>query len=233
MRLNKIVGTTALVLGLAFWAAAQAPASPSTNDGTQNGAQTGRGFRRGPGGPGFGREFDKLNLTDAQREQLRSQMQTQRQQLDALRSDQSLTPEQRRAKAEELRKQGHEQFLSALTPEQRQQLQNERQQAREHFGNGDFGPLAGLNLTDQQKAQLKAQREQTEQQAQAIRNNSSLTEEQKREQMRTLHQNAMQQFRSALTPEQQQQLEQQMSERRKHGHGPGGGARRGAGKRPA
>jgi periplasmic protein CpxP/Spy len=110
-------------------AVAQAPAAG-------NGEGSGRGPKRG----GFhGRDCDRddfrwarnLNLTDAQKSQLRSDCQTSQQQLQALRNDTSLSRDQRRAKEREIRKAEHQQVIALLTDDQKSRLKDER---REHKG---------------------------------------------------------------------------------------------------
>lgn len=64
-----------------------------------------------------------------------------------------------------------------------------------------------LGLTEEQKTQLKAVRQQTRGAVQAIRSDASLTPEQKRAKVRETLQGAQGQFRQALTPDQQQQLQ--------------------------
>jgi len=73
-----------------------------------------------------------------------------------------------------------------------------------------------LNLTQDQQAKLKPIFEQRHQQAQAIKNDSSLTADQKKEKMQELRQSTMAQMNGILTPEQQQQWQQM---RAKHHHG--------------
>ncbi len=222
MRLQRGFAVAVLAAAVCFTAAAQTRAEGGA------GRPGGRGMR----GP-WGESFQNLNLTDDQKAQLRTQMDNQRQQIEALRSDTSLTPEQRRAKSQEIMKSGHEQFLAILTPEQRTQLENDRKQGRGARGGRPAGPdgrgpghdmagLPGINLTDEQKTQLRTIHEQTKQQAQTIEQNTSLSDVQKKDQLRQLHANAMKQAHDLLTPEQQQQLAASMRNHR--GRGP---ARRG------
>ena len=84
------------------------------------------------------------------------------------------------------------------------------------------GPMARLNLTADQRAKLQPILQQQHQQVQAIRNDSSLTQQQKQEKIRTLRQSSMSQMQGILTPEQQQQMQQwQQNRRGRRGHGPG------------
>jgi Spy/CpxP family protein refolding chaperone len=161
-----------------------------------------------------GGAIDQLNLTDAQKTQLKSLRDQQHQQLQALRQDQSLTPDQRRAQAQTIHQQFQSQIHGMLTPEQQAQLK----QMRGRRG----GPMARLNLTDDQRAKLQPLMQQQREQVQAIRNDSSLTQQQKQEKIQALRQSMMSQMQGILTPEQQQQMQQwQQNRRGRHGRGPG------------
>lgn len=237
----RVLTRTSIALVLGFFLTGAMWAQTTDQDSTpqqQNPApqQMGPGGQMGPGAMGPGhmgphhrgqRGFDsmaqQLNLTDQQKTQMQSLMQTQRQQAQAVRQDTSLTPEQRQQKMQELRQSTHSQMMGILTPEQQQkwqQLRSERMQ-RGWKGRGGKGPGAGmaaLNLTPEQKSQIDPIRKSTHDQVMAVRNDSSLTPEQKQAKIRDIRQNGWSQINSILTPEQQQQW-QQMKQRRR---GPGG-----------
>ncbi len=80
-----------------------------------------------------GRGFQALNLTDQQKQQLQPVFQSTRQQMQALRSDTTLTPEQKHEKMKAIRQNEMTQLKSILTPEQQQQLQQMREN-RKHRG---------------------------------------------------------------------------------------------------
>lgn len=71
-----------------------------------------------------------------------------------------------------------------------------------------------LDLTDDQKAQLKTKRQDTVAALKALRNDPNLTKEQKKEKAKELIQSARNEVRSALTPEQKKKA-QAMRERLK------------------
>ena len=165
---------------------------------------------------GAARIFQQLDLTADQRAKVQSILQSERSQVQALRSNTSLTNEQKKQQIRELRKTDHQQLLSVLTPEQQAKL---KQLHSEHKGRS-AGFRAGrgfqaLNLTEQQKEQLKPVFQTTRQQMQALRSDTTLTAEQRREKMKEIRQSEMTQMKSILTPEQQQQL-QQMRGRHMH-----------------
>ncbi|MGZ4820430.1 MAG: Spy/CpxP family protein refolding chaperone [Terriglobales bacterium] len=80
-----------------------------------------------------------------------------------------------------------------------------------------------LNLTDDQKAKIKPILESTDSQAQAIRQDTSLSPQDRRTKMRDLHEKTMAQVKDILTPEQQSKLEQMKKEHEGMGHGKGMG----------
>jgi Spy/CpxP family protein refolding chaperone len=150
----KLGLTLALACALGLTTFAQTPA-PQTGTQPQRPAQ-GRFERRGRGDRRIGRfehrferhAFKQLNLTDAQRQQMRAireryqqSFQTQRQELRQLaevrRGGGTWTPEQE-ARAKELRAQLrangeklHAEILGTLTPEQQTQLKQQREQFKQ------------------------------------------------------------------------------------------------------
>ncbi len=65
-----------------------------------------------------------------------------------------------------------------------------------------------LNLTDDQKAKLQPIFQEEEKQIRAVRNDSSLTPDQKREKIKQIHEANRPQVDAVLTPEQKQKLAQ-------------------------
>jgi len=77
-----------------------------------------------------------------------------------------------------------------------------------------------LNLTPEQKADLKSIRENEKQQAQAIKNDSSLTPDQKKAKFKELRKSSHEQMMAKLTPDQQAKFKEMRKEHRGHrGHG--------------
>jgi Spy/CpxP family protein refolding chaperone len=71
-----------------------------------------------------------------------------------------------------------------------------------------------LDLTDEQKAQLKSGRAKTAETLKTLRHDPNLTREQKREQARDALEAARAELRGVLTPEQQAKLDQARESRR-------------------
>ena len=109
----------------------------------------------------------------------------------------------------ELRKNDHQELFAILTPKQQAKMTQMRRERMGHHGAFPAGgAFQSLNLTDQQKAQLKPVFQSTHQEMRALRADTTLTPEQKHEKMQQIRQNQMAQVKSIPTPEQQQQLQE-------------------------
>jgi Spy/CpxP family protein refolding chaperone len=169
------------------------------------------------GGRGPGRMFQGLNLTEDQKAKVQALFQGERTQVQAIRSNTGLSEEQKKQQVHELRKSNHEQLLALLTPEQQAQMKQTRRHAGHKAAFNAGRRFQALNLTAEQKTQLQPLFQSTRQQMQALRADTSLTPEQKREKMKEIRQNQMAQMKSILTPEQQQQLQQRRGHRMHRG----------------
>jgi protein CpxP len=65
-----------------------------------------------------------------------------------------------------------------------------------------------LNLTDDQKAQMKKIHENAKAQLDAVNNDSSLSADQKQEKLRQIHRDTHKQMQAILTPEQKQKMKE-------------------------
>ena len=75
-------------------------------------------------------------------------------------------------------------------------------------------PGTDLGLTEDQKSQIRSIREQAKEQGKALREDTSLTPEQKREQVGEIRRNAQEQISGLLTPEQRERWERRRRDRR-------------------
>lgn len=73
----------------------------------------------------------ELNLTDDQKTQLKPILQSEVQQLKAVKDDTSLSPEQKQAKAKEIHQSFKSQMSNILTPDQQKKLATMREEAQE------------------------------------------------------------------------------------------------------
>lgn len=217
MRPITRISIALLSLFLAVAMAAQTAPAPSDNAA----AAPHKMMRRHHGG--FERMAQQLNLTDLQKTQIQGFKQAERQQALSIKQETSFTPEQKRDKFRELRASTHQQVLGVLTPDQQQQMKQLRSR-HDGMGRGKgagmgrgMGPMAKLNLTDDQRAKIQPILQSSRQQAHAVRNDATLTPEQKQAKLRDIRQDTMTQMNSLLTPDQQQQWQQMRQHR-----GPGG-----------
>lgn len=169
---------------------------------------------------------DRLDLTAEQKAKFQSLREAQKKEMQALRQNGNVTPEQRKAIHEKYKAQ----YEAILTPAQREEM---NKQKAEWKGKGDragkdFGKRGGkmgaqaaffkkeLNLTADQETKLKSIFEEFRTKAQDIRSNSSLAQEQKRAQMKSLAEQYMSQGKAVLTPEQAKKFEEMKSKRSHH-----------------
>lgn len=159
-----------------------------------------------------------LNLTEDQKTQFKTMNEDFRKQATALRNDKSLSADELKAKTVALRKDHFTKMQSMLTAEQKAQLAAQRkdgaangqgrwsgrkgQGMRGDRGKGIEQMKAKLGLTDDQAAKLQANRKDFHSKVQAIRSNSALTDEQKKEQVKALAKDQHESMKSILTPEQ-------------------------------
>ena len=88
--------------------------------------------------------------------------------------------------------------------------------AHEHGKN----PFAGLNLSDDQKAQIKKIHEESRAKREKVMADSSLSDAAKQEKAKEIRHAAKEQARNVLTPEQREQLKANRSARRAEGSQP-------------
>jgi Spy/CpxP family protein refolding chaperone len=101
-------------------------------------------------------------------------------------------------------------FAQSTSQEQTTPPANSQPTGR-HHGKDRF---AGLNLTDDQKAQMKKIHEDAKAKADAVMANTSLSDADKQAQVKSIHRAARKQVHAVLTPEQREQLRAKMRERR-------------------
>ena len=117
---------------------------------------------------------------------------------------------------------------SILTPDQQQKLATLRGTRRE--GRGEFrgekgerggkGKLAEkLGLSADQKTKMQSIFQSNRQQMSAIRDNQSLSQQDKQAKMQQLHQSMKSQIDGVLTPDQQQKFAQMREHKGGRGHG--------------
>ena len=173
------------------------------------------------GRPG-GREMiaKQLNLSADQKAQMKTIHENQRKDMEALKT-QSLTADQLKTQRQEIHKKYQQQMQSVLTPAQRDQVAKFRAERQKNgAANGQWKKNGQafrqrnaeiqkqLNLSQDQKDQLSKMRADVRSQMQSIRNDQSLTQDQKKEKMHSIMKDQREKFKSVLTKEQQDKLKE-------------------------
>lgn len=166
-----------------------------------------------------GMMMKQLNLTDAQKQQAKAIHEDYANQMKQLKGNSSISTNDYNTKKAKLQKEQKAKFESLLTRDQKNKM---RELKKDHVAkNKEVGEKrmnkmeANLNLTDAQVSQLKSQRENFKSQANSIKANTSLSQEQKKQQMMELKKKQNESKKSILTAEQLQKKEQLRSSRMK------------------
>jgi Spy/CpxP family protein refolding chaperone len=168
----------------------------------------------------------QLNLTPDQQARLKSIHEDERKEMQTLKSNTSLTADQLKEQRKELHKKYHDQMQSVLTPAQKDQLKKLQSQRKEKgakkgqwgkdrkdFARKGAGLENQLNLTPEQKDQLAKMRADVKSQIESIRNDQSLTQDQKKEKIHSIMKDQQEKFKSVLTQEQIEKLQSLRKER--------------------
>ncbi len=94
------------------------------------------------------------------------------------------------------------------------QGQRQTQAATEQNGDMKHGEMAGLNLTDEQKTQIKQIHADSRSQVAAVNADTALAADAKQAKIRQIRISTRQQVMKVLTPAQRKQMKQNMHERR-------------------
>jgi Spy/CpxP family protein refolding chaperone len=154
----------------------------------------------------------KLNFTDEQKQQLKSINENFKSQVQELNNDKSISAEELKEKKQTLGKERMEKVQALLTPDQKAQMEQFRKEGKQNGKMGDAKRMekmkSTLNLSDEQVTKMKAQREEFKSKAEAIKNNESLSADQKNEQLKSLRDERKNSFKGILTPDQVKKLEE-------------------------
>ena len=128
-RFLTIILSGAMALPIAALAQTSNSAATSGDTGSATASDTQNQNQRG-------KKFaEALNLTPEQQSDLKSIRDNEKQQAQSIKSDSSLTADQKKAKLKELRKSSHEQMMAKLTPDQQQKFKEMRKENRgRHHG---------------------------------------------------------------------------------------------------
>jgi Spy/CpxP family protein refolding chaperone len=154
----------------------------------------------------------ELNFTDAQKAQAKAINEDSHKKLQELNKNESITVKEQRDRKAAILKERKTKMDGLLTAEQKTkmtQLKAERKVKKEEGYAKRLDKIkTNLSLTDEQVAKLKNQRAATLAKAEKIKNNESLSREQKKEQMMTLKTEAKAHYDKIFTADQLKKKEE-------------------------
>lgn len=159
----------------------------------------------------------ELNLTDAQKEELKSNRELMRSQLADLEKNDQLTVKEYRLKKAAIQKDQKEKMDKLLTEEQKKSLATKK--IGKHGKDGKHRSLnaeqmrSSLGLSDEQVARLKINEEKNKAAFQSIREDKGLTPDQKKEKMKEVKIQSKAFYKETLTPEQLEKMKSLKKER--------------------
>jgi Spy/CpxP family protein refolding chaperone len=152
----------------------------------------------------------KLNLSADQKTQIKTINTNFKSQAQAVKNNDALTQGEAKKQLNTLQEQRKASMQNILTPEQKNKLEQEKEHAKNERQEKQKDRLEKmknkLNLSEDQVAKFKAQQQATQQKVEEIKNNTSLTKQEQKEQIKALMQNRKDQVKELLTPEQLEQL---------------------------
>ena len=165
------------------------------------------------------RSMAQLNLTQEQKEQMKTIHEDSRKQMQELGKNEDITVKEWKARQESIRKSEREQIQNILTPEQKAKMAEARtagkQKWQEHAKDRMDQMKTRLNLTDDQSKALEDIRMASRQKIEALRTDKTMSQEDKREAIRSVMKDQRDSLKSILTTEQLEKMEQ-MKQHRPH-----------------
>ncbi len=154
----------------------------------------------------------QLNFSEEQKTKAKLYHQDFKQKMQELNKNENITVKEMRDRKMALLKEQKAKMNGLLTAEQKtkmaQMKADRKVKADQHFAQHLDKMKTKLGLTDQQVGQMKAQRESMQLKFKAIKENESLSREQKKEKLMSLKTEAREQHKKIFTPEQQQKMEE-------------------------
>jgi Spy/CpxP family protein refolding chaperone len=147
----------------------------------------------------------RLDLTNDQKTQIQTIIQSAEQQMKAVVANTSLTKDQQKSQIESIHKSAVGEIESVLTPDQKKKMEVIRAEIALGI---PLEKIHSLGLTADQKTQIHSIVQTALGQLRAIRQNASLSFSQRQQQIAALRQATMSQILNVLTAAQKQQLGQ-------------------------
>jgi Spy/CpxP family protein refolding chaperone len=153
-----------------------------------------------------------INLTDAQKAQLKADRELYKSKMEALRKDENITVKEMKARQKAIHDEQKAKMEALLTPEQKAKIAADRTNMEASRRQMD-GKRAGmmkekLGLSNEQAERLKAHNQEVHSKIKSIQDNQNLTAEQKQEQIKAVKEASKTQRKSILTDEQLKKMEE-------------------------
>ena len=168
-----------------------------------------------------GKSHDKammkdLNLTDAQKAQMKANMEEYRSQMKALEANDVVSVKEMKEKKRALHEQQKAKMEAILTADQKAQLAQSRAKMESQRAGMESNRMekmkAELGLSNDQAAKLKSQNEATRAKIKALKDDQTLSQDAKKAQMKTIKEAAKAERKNLLTAEQLKKMEEMKKE---------------------
>jgi len=160
---------------------------------------------------------NRLNLSEEQKAKFKSLNEDFRTQMEELKKKDDITVKEWRSRMENLRKDHRDKISSLLTDDQKNQLKKSREARQlrqsDRRKEGFDRMRTRLNLTDDQAAKLKQSHSDMAEKIQSIRENQSLTDDQKKEQVKELKKKNQENLKTILSEDQLKRLHEKQVRR--------------------
>jgi hypothetical protein len=172
---------------------------------------------------GKGMMMKGINLNDAQKEQMKANREATKKQMMELNKNELITVKEYKERKASIQKSQKDQMDKLLTPEQKNQIAQNKiahQKKQElHAAKKLDRMKSNLNLSDDQVSKIKANQEASHAKVTAIRENSKLRQDEKKEQLMALKETQKNSFEKVLTLDQLKKMEEMRKNRPDKGHG--------------
>ena len=154
----------------------------------------------------------ELNLSSAQKEQMKANQESYKKQLQELNKKEDITVKEARDRKEALHKEQKEKMMNLLTADQKKklvQIKKDREARHETEAAKRLDKMkTNLNLSDEQVNKINAATQTTHTQLRTIKENDQLSRIQKKEQLLALKEQNKNSLKTILTPEQFNKFEE-------------------------
>jgi len=165
--------------------------------------------------------FKNLDLTDAQQKQWKADNESFKTKMEALNKEEDITVNEQNIRKEALMAEQKAKRDALLTTEQKTKLAADKkamgEKRKEMAQKRGANMQKELGLNNDQAAKLKAQNQATKTKVKAIKENTALSADQKKEQIKAVKESAMTDRKQILSAEQMQKMEE-MKKAKKSGH---------------